>query len=77
MKDGHLVKLQKIHKDQFDLKFIHEIKENDENQDDIVEEKIIREVYKTKKEKFKDFQNMDPNIIMTNGGANDVYQAVI
>ena len=55
MKDGHLVKLQKIHKDQFDLKFIHEIKENDENQDDIVEEKIIREVYKTKKEKFKDF----------------------
>jgi len=28
------------------------MKENDENHNDIVEEKIIREVYKTKKEKF-------------------------
>ena len=48
-----------------------------ENNDLEIEETIERNVFKTQDQKIQDFNDKNPNILMINGGTNDVYQAVL
>jgi len=60
-----------------DLRFIVDVDDDFEGQNEEFMRKIEREVYKTKDQKMDDFMNMNPSIAMRNGGNNDVYQAVM
>ena len=65
-----------ILQDQFNLEFMLEFNSGEEEEEEDIEEKIQREVTKTKKQKMEDFKKIDPNLVMKNGGFNDVYQAI-
>ena len=64
-------------KEDMDLRFIVDVDDDFEGQNEEFMRKIEREVYKTKDQKMDDFMNMNPSIAMRNGGNNDVYQAVM
>ena len=57
------------------LNFI--IEEREEDTAEMIEDKIHREVTKTKEQKMEDFLSKPGNLPMKNGGDNDVLQAVL
>ena len=75
---AEIEEIQKIHEDQLDLEFILDLKEKeDDEESDEIENRIEREVYKTKEQKMEDFNNNSPNITMKYGGSNDVFQGIM
>ena len=64
--------IKQIHDEEVDLEFILDMDGEDDKADQI-DDKIEREVFKTKEQKIEDFRNKDPNVAMRYGGSNYVF----
>ena len=64
--------IKQIHNEEVDLEFILDM-EDEEDKAEEIDDKIEREVFKTKEQKYQDFRKNNPNYVMKYGGSNNMF----